>query len=365
MNNNREYYLDWIRVVVVLMLVPYHTAVSFSHIGKGYIYSPQPADTIFYVLLSDFLNLWFMRMLFFISGTASLIALNKRKEKEFMINRLKRLLIPLIFVILVIGPCSGYLLAINQYGFTGSFLQFYPLFFIEPAKYLFWAHMWFCLYLLIFSFIIIPIHLLLKQKHDPLGNVSWFLSKGNHILYPMVFIVLFEILLRPKYPGYQSFWGDWANVVVYFSFYFMGYFSGRDTCFIVAIHKKRITFLAIAVVSTVLHIYFKRIYSISTLSSAFWGTGAYSWVMFFLAHIRKYANRDSRTLQYLSRSSFSLYIFHYFLLSLLNFVLLKTSLNHYFIWIITTLGTYIVFYLLYEIILKNVRVLRFIGGIKT
>nr|WP_246433909.1 acyltransferase family protein [Spirochaeta isovalerica] len=362
--NKREYYLDWIRVIVVLLLVPFHTAVSFSHIGKGYIYSAEPVDSFFYVFLSDFLNLWFMRMLFFISGMASFMALKRRTEKEFIVDRVKRLLLPILFVLLTIGPCSAYLLAVNHYGFIGNFLQFYPNFFIEPKKYLFWGHMWFCLYLLVYSFLIIPLHHLFEQRNNYIGKFIWFLSRGNHILLPMFFIMLLEALLRPYFPGYQSFWGDWANVIVYFSFYLLGYSAGRDTCLIVAIHKKRIPFLAIAVLSTVIHIVFKRFYIQSHISSIFWGSGAYSWVMFFLSLFRQHANKDSKVLQYLSRSSFSLYVFHYLILSLFNFILLRTGLNHYIVWSLTTLGTYGFFFLLYKSVLKKFRVLRFVGGIK-
>lgn len=363
-NNKREYYLDWIRVTVVLLLVPFHTAVSFSHIGKGYVYSPQPVDSFFFVFLSDFLNLWYMRMLFFISGIAAFMALEKRSSKEFIAERLKRLLLPILFVVLTVGPCSGYLLAINHLGFSGSFLQFYPLFFRDPTKYLFWGHMWFCVYLLVYSFSILPLHRLVKQNNEQVGKICWFLSRGNYIILPIIFIILLEILLRPKFPGYQSFWGDWANVSVYFSFYFLGYIVGRDSCFIVAIHNKRMVFFVIAIASTALHIAFKRFYNHPSISAAFWGAGAYSWVMFFMALYRKYANRNSNALRYLSQSSFSLYIFHYFLLSLFNFSLIRTGINHYVIWSLTTIGTYILFFLLYEVIMKNVGLLRYIGGIK-
>ena len=70
----RKYYLDWLRNSIVIILIPFHTAVSFSHIGKGYIYTATPDNSYLYIFISDFFNLWIMRLLFFISGFTAFLS---------------------------------------------------------------------------------------------------------------------------------------------------------------------------------------------------------------------------------------------------------------------------------------------------
>ena len=53
----RVYYLDWIRVSIVLILIPFHAAVTFSHIGNGYVYTSEPINSWLYIFISDYFNL--------------------------------------------------------------------------------------------------------------------------------------------------------------------------------------------------------------------------------------------------------------------------------------------------------------------
>lgn len=371
MKSDREYYLDWIKVFVIVLLIPYHTAVSFSHIGHAYIFSNDVESSFLFIFISDFLNLWFMRILFFISGVATYIATKRKRTKNFVVDRIKRLLIPVLFLLLTIGPISGYILAVNHYNYTGSFLSFYPNFFLKPEQYLFWGHMWFCVYLLTFSLITIPLFIYIRSRTTIVSKISAYLVKGNNILAPMILIVLFEMIFRPFYPGLQSLIGDWANFSVHLSFFIFGFIMIQSTKLLNVISKKYKLFLLIGIFSTTLYIYIKRYsgilvdqYIVKIILSMLWGIAAYSWVMFVFGFSRIFFNITNKLLKYLSNCSFSLYIFHYLILTIFNYYLLKTSLNNHLIWIITSILTYITLILLFELILKRLRIFRFICGIK-
>ena len=369
MPSRREYYLDWIRNGVVLILIPFHAAVTFSHIGKGYVYTPRPADSWFYIFLSDFFNLWIMRLLFFVSGISASFSLKKRTNRDFVLYRFKRLILPVLFLIFTLGPLSGYILAVGRDAFSRSFLNFYPLFFSQPKKYLFWGHMWYCVYLFIFSLVYLPLLSYLKKRPAVTDGIGRFLTKGNRIFLPMLIVIFFEVILRPFYPGYQSFAGDWANVAVYSVFFLLGFIMARNPEVFDRIVKNRGVFLVAAVISTLLYLYCKRFlfadesYGHLAVLSALWGTAAYTWVFSLTGILKKRANRSSAPLAYLSRTSFSLYLFHYLILSLLNYIFLKTSLPYFAVWLITTLGTYLIFAFLFEFLLKKTRFIAYICGI--
>ncbi|MBI9103111.1 MAG: acyltransferase family protein [Spirochaetales bacterium] len=366
----RHYSLDWIRVFVVLLLIPFHTAVTFSHIGKGYVYTPEPIDSYFYIFISDFFNLWIMRLLFFVSGISAYMALKKRSIAAFSLERFKRLIIPVLFLVLTIGPLAGYVLAVSHFGFSGTFISYYPHFFLDVKRYLFWGQLWYCVYLYLLSMIALPLFSYLLKNNQVMVNINNVLMQKNNILFPLFIIALIELLLRPSYPGYQSFIGDWANVAVYFCFYTFGFIMGQSKDLIDRITGNMRMFLILALSSAILYLILKRAAFTEAnqiqlmILSFLWGAAAYTWVMTIIGFTRKYLNKNNRLLKYLSMTSFSLYLFHYLILSLLNFFLLKTQLNPYLIWLITCVGTYLIFILLFELVLKRVAPLRYICGIR-
>lgn len=374
MLNNKEnpprlYYLDWIRVIVVLLIIPFHSAVSFSHIGKAYIYTPYAIESPLYIFISDFLNLWFMRMLFFISGISTYISFKRRNSREYIKERFRRLLLPVLFMLLTVGPLSGYILAMNHFNFTGSFLSFYPYFFINYKKYLFWGHMWFCVYLFTFSLIAAPFFNRLIKSRKVLERFNTILSKGNNVFLPMLLIIAFEMIFRPFYPGYQSLIGDWANFTVHLSFFILGFLIGDNLLTHRVIEKKIYYFLTGAIVSALVYIIVKRVlsyssYKVQLILSMLWAIAAYTWVMFFIALSKKILSYKNRLLHYLSNSSFSLYMFHYYIITLLNLYLFRTGINHYLNWFLTSVVTYLLFLLLFEMVLKRVKPLRYICGIR-
>ena len=185
------------------------------------------------------------------------MGVKKRGVKQFLRERIRRLIIPVLFCIVTIGPLSGYILAKSRYGFEGNFYQFYPHFFSEVKKYLFWGHMWFCVYLYIFSLAGLPCFLFLLKNVKFLKKINEFLLYKKNLLLPALLFIIIEGILRPFYPGYQSFWGDWANVCVHFSFYVLGFIIAlEDKIFIRILNLKKI-FLSLAVVSTLCFMVYK------------------------------------------------------------------------------------------------------------
>lgn len=40
LNNKRLYYIDWLRALVILSIIPYHAALTYLRLGNVYIKSP-------------------------------------------------------------------------------------------------------------------------------------------------------------------------------------------------------------------------------------------------------------------------------------------------------------------------------------
>ena len=149
----RLYELDWLRIIAILILVYFHTGMFFTT-WDWHIKNNVTTRSLDYVMV--WLHQWRMALLLVISGAGTFYALGFRKAGTYMSERFKRLIIPLIFGMLVVVPPQIYLEKIKNYA---SYLDFYPTIFEmvpSPEGNTSWHHLWFILYLFLFSVVLLP-----------------------------------------------------------------------------------------------------------------------------------------------------------------------------------------------------------------
>jgi hypothetical protein len=165
MQKERRYDLDWLRVIVFGLLIFYHIGMFFVpwgwHIKNDNIYDWLQIPMLF-------LNQWRLPVLFVISGMGTRYALSYRNWKTFLSERGSRLLIPLLFGSLVVVAPQVYIERIVNGVDFSSYLDFYPHFFegIYPTGNLSWHHLWFLPYLLVYSIILTPVFIYLRNKPE-------------------------------------------------------------------------------------------------------------------------------------------------------------------------------------------------------
>ncbi len=88
----RRYYIDNLRNLTILLLFPVHTFMIWNDFGtKFYVWQ---GDNRLLSALIVLINPWFMPMLFVIAGISARYSLEKRSNKEFVIQRINKLLYP-------------------------------------------------------------------------------------------------------------------------------------------------------------------------------------------------------------------------------------------------------------------------------
>ena len=127
---NRLHYIDWLRVLAVLLLFPYHTLRVFNT-EAFYVKAGQLSTTLDYVL--GFISVWHMQLLFVLAGASTYFALRKRSSRQYLGERFTRLGVPFVMgVFLVLIPVqtwygarfnSGYQDSFWHYLISGDFLQ--------------------------------------------------------------------------------------------------------------------------------------------------------------------------------------------------------------------------------------------------
>jgi len=173
----RRHDLDLIRMTIVVGLVFFHTALIFDP-GDYYVDNRPP--NYFMTLCVFFVQLWGMPLMFIVAGAGVWHSLRARTPRAFVLERLRRLLVPLLVGIALVVPPQVYfsLLASNQD--PGPYWQFLGRFFDlrlafdfpgvvhsdDPDQLFEMAHLWFLWYLLIYSLLLLPAVLFLQRGLD-------------------------------------------------------------------------------------------------------------------------------------------------------------------------------------------------------
>ncbi len=153
----RKHYLDNIRIIIILFLIPYHTLMIWNNFGsKFYIWDGNNKILSSIIVL---LSSWIMPVLFVIAGISSRYSLEKRDTKNFLKERIRKLLLPLISGLVLLIPFQTLYAHKFFFNYNGKI--------IDNFKYLFThisdlngydgmftlGHLWFLLYLFIITLI--------------------------------------------------------------------------------------------------------------------------------------------------------------------------------------------------------------------
>lgn len=347
--SQRKHYLDNIRWITVLIVIVYHIIYVFN--CSGVISNIDIQGIAILDTLLIFVYPWFMCLLFIISGISCRYSLQKRTEKEFIKDRVKRILVPSIAGIFAYGWVSGFIT--NKYVdmFAGNgdsmsgFLKYiiYSLMGIGP--------LWFAQVLFIAC-----VALLIVRKIDKKDRM-WEKCKDVNlpILLVLTFVVWLSslILNTPVITVYRF--------GIYLFMFFLGYFVFSHDEVLEKIEKVGgilgISALILGIMY-VFHYYGTNYADDSCLQSFF--TNAYLWIailgIFGLG--KKYLNFQNKFSKYMTENNFNFYVLHYVVVISLSYIVvtyfkLPFAINY----VLILLGTIIILPILVEIV-KRIPIVR-------
>lgn len=222
----RRHDLDWIRVSVFALLIIYHCGMFFVpwdwHIKNDITISELRWPMIF-------VNQWRLATLFLISGMGTRLALSKRTRGQYISERFKRLLIPLIFGIIFIVPPQVYIERLIS-GYNHGFLHFWMNDFftkgVYPAGNFSWHHLWFLPYLLLFSIVLAPLFMYLRNspKSSFITKQKQKLTRTSYYLYIYCIpLFLIELIIEPFFDVTHALIDDWFTIALFITIFFYGF----------------------------------------------------------------------------------------------------------------------------------------------
>jgi peptidoglycan/LPS O-acetylase OafA/YrhL len=104
--------------------VPFHAAAVFGP-GTWYIKAAEPHAGLTYTV-SATLDPWHMPLLFLLAGQSAWLALGRMTGRRYIIDRLRRLLIPFVVGVVAVVPLGQYAAARHHGTSGGSLADFWP-----------------------------------------------------------------------------------------------------------------------------------------------------------------------------------------------------------------------------------------------
>jgi hypothetical protein len=204
-------------------------------------------------MLKGIFDLWGMPLIFVISGASIYFALRPGGTIRFLRDRVLRLLVPLAFGILALGPPQVYLTRLTHGEFQGRFMEFLPLYFRDWNVWggnFAWSgvHLWYLEDLLLFTLVLLPLFVALKSQRAQrytmlLGRMSS--TSGMIFLWalPLAIVLIVSDPLGVLGPGLSE---DMSRIVVYPIFLVYGFLVFSDGETQLAIIRQRRISLALA-----------------------------------------------------------------------------------------------------------------------
>ena len=374
----RKHWLDNIRWVTVLLVLFYHVIYFYNAKGVfggiGGFYETQPWDAIMSLLYP-----WFMLLLFLVAGISSRYALGPAApeqvhepvegregphhltHKQFIKSRTLKLLVPATIGLFVFQWMTGYFNTAVARG-QGVFDNV-PTF----VMYFIWAFsgigpLWFIQDLWLFSILLVLFRVIGKDR-----LYNWITKmEGRYAEYNMPFIAVvvavgfvlvsfgsFCVIREPRPETTDGLWNLYRPVT-YFVAFLLGYYLFSRESIQDMLAKGRVGYLVFAVISGVYFtviMYGKNDTTPEVLTS--WPCILYAWfaILAMLSCFKAWANKTSPFANYMTKSSFGIYVVHYLVIASLGYMMkMYTTLPPWAMYLILTVAVFTLSPLIYEII---------------
>ena len=377
----RMYELDWLRVIVTINLIPFHVAWMITSVsGFSFVERGTVAWNILHGYVR-FVSPLHMFLLFLVAGTSTFMALRYRSPRQYIAERIKRLLIPLFTFMIFLFPALGYFwptaIDLSRINYL---TQFWPwclktTFYSEITGGPNWAHMWFVAYLLIYSVILLPLFLLIRAGKSPVIE-SWtrFLTNRRGAIFLMgIPLSLTFAILSPIWPFFRNnLYSDWGYFAYNMVAFYFGYIISHDPRWTRSFDRHAAASLVLGIAfsaAKLLMEFFSPSFSTPAYNTSYAlyslvaGLNTWFWVVAVLSIARKSLSFTNGFLRYSNRISYPFYIFHLVVISVAGHYITPMRRGIIAEFVIICVVSFAISVLCCELV-KSTRVTRFLFGIK-
>ncbi len=339
----RKHYLDNIRWITVVLVVIYHVLYMYNAEGiLGVVGKITNLEVQYYDAYQYFVYPWFMFLLFVISGISSRIFLEHHTDREFIRSKTTKLLVPSTIGLFVFWFIQGYLnTQVANGDATPDTVPKIVVFLITVASGI--GVMWYIQVLWLFSVLLVPIRKIEKDRLWKAGEKTSIVILL--LLTPVVFLAA-QFLNTPIIVVYRFGYYGAAFLIGYFVF-------SHDE--VIEVLKK--WFVGLLIVALSLGVAFVILYFGTNYADApVYKTPlftVYGWFasLAFLGGGAKYLDHSNGFMTWMSRHSWSLYLFHYMGIQFIAVPIAKRHiLPAALVYVLSLISAFVSAYILGEVI---------------
>lgn len=365
----RLHYIDWLRILAVLLLIPFHTARIFDIWEPFYAKSEQVSEALSHIFIGA-VNSWHMPLFFLLAGASTWFALRFRSGGDYVKERFKRLIIPLTFGVLVIVAPQTYFGARTYGYFNGSFLQYYPKFFQIGASgdltgYMGGftpGHLWFILFLFVFSSVAFPLFVYLRGEAGKrlIAKLAAFFMRPG-----MIFLLAVPLVLAAVLPDVGG-----KNPFYYLTLFIYGYVLVADARFGETLERYRVLalILGLSTLATLIVLMESGIpipeWLGVVLDLFYVSFMAWFFLIAILGFGQRYLNFTNWALKYASEAAYPFYILHQTVIVIIGFYAVQWNVGVLTKFLIIVIAAMVTTTLVYDLLVKRTNVTRFLFGMK-
>ncbi|MEM1080163.1 MAG: acyltransferase [Pseudomonadota bacterium] len=394
MTGARRHDIDALRVFAFALLILYHVGMVYVAEWGFHIKSPHQYESLQWPMVS--VNRWRMSLLFLISGIAIGFSTLVERPGRIITRRSLRLLLPLIFGMLFVVSIQAYYEALSNgviepgyAAFMQRYLQLkpWPEGGFAGAEYgVTWNHLWYLAYLWVYSMILAALLLLVRWpglqplKRSRLHPSRWpiWALMALIIGLPLPWLFYGLYVLEPIYDTNHALFGDWYAHSKYLFMFLFGVSVARSERFWDRVTSARQWTLGLALLGWAVYIGLRILGRTITPEAAAelpdlnWTAISdsahilYMWcaLLAILGYGKVYLNRPYRWLPYANQAVYPWYILHQSLIIPLAFWLIPLALPGWLEAGLVLVGTVAGCVLMYEFIIRRVRWLHPLFGVK-
>ena len=371
---SRQYYIDWIRVLAMVGVFLFHNARFYDSFSDWHV--KNASTNIVASGFVGFMSQWIMPLFFLIAGASTYYALQSKQANQYARERILRLFIPFVFGMLIIVVPQFYFQEMSH-GELPAGLNYFQIYWLYlktlPAGQTF--HLWFLIYLFIFSIIALPFLLPGKRSGKSLlGRFANLFNQPWSIIPLFVLsIAVINTLIYPDGTFGNRASGGW-NIVAYLLFFIFGYFVFANQRIMEIIRKMGWILLAVGIISSFCLITFffdelanpiKHFGSPAfTIASLLQALNTWVWLLAILNLGSWLFNRNNRFLQYSNEAVLPFYILHQTVIICIGFYVVQWDIGIGLKYLVISTTSFTVIMLIYELLVRRINVLRFLFGMR-
>jgi len=371
LQKTRRYDLDWLRVLVFTILILFHVGMFFVPWG-WHLKNNVIVEWIEWPM--TFVSQWRLPILFVISGMGTRYALSHRSAGVFAKERITRLGTPLLVGMLLVIPPQVYFERLGNGLFGGSYWEYLTTVAfngIYPEGNISWHHLWFLPYLLVISLILIPVMIHIRD-HEESRFMKWLtniLTKFGGLYIFTLPLYLAEVFIEPFFDVTHALIDDWFALTNYLIFFLSGFLMiSCKSVLWSSMERHRNSALILGIIAFTLQVFIWQFLEDSLFvhitEALLKVINIWSWIIVLFGYAALYLNKSSKLLSYCNRAVYPFYILHQSVQVAICYYIMNSNMSVISKFIILVIGTFGITWLIYEFLIRRIKWLHPLFGLK-